>query len=218
MPTPVESKPQPPFRSRPVKSPPEDKMAEPQVAAPAADEEPAERPPHVPLPPLDQDLLAMPPEEYWVSDLRWIVPQQLAVVRAPRNREHLEALVRENIVHLVTLSPDAMPKPEDFPNKIKSTVIPVEEFDMPTDEAVNQFIELCEKAQQKKEAVCVHCRQGRGRAGAFAACWIVRFQGKIPEAAISAVRMLRPGALETLGQERAVKRLHDRLKKNPPAK
>lgn len=47
---------------------------------------------------------------------------------------------------------------------------------------------------------------------------MVRFQNKTPEAAISAVRMLRPGALETLGQERAVKRLHDRLRKNPPPK
>lgn len=224
MPAPAErKKPPPPYRSRTLEGPeapePADKMAAATAAAPAAAavelsaEEPAERPPHQPLPPLD---LTMPPEEFWVSDLRWIVPGQLCVVRAPRNKEHLDALVRENVAHLVTLSPDAMPKPEDFPKSIKSTVIPVEEFDMPTDEAVDQFIELCEKAQKEKKAVCVHCRQGRGRAGAFAACWMVRFQNKTHEAAISAVRMLRPGALETLGQERAVKRLHDRLKKNPP--
>lgn len=192
-------------------------MAAPDVETPTAIpslEEEVERPPHVPLPPLDPELLAMPAEEFWVSDLRWIVPGQLCVVRAPRNREHMDALARENVAHLVTLSPDAMPKPEDFPKKIKSTVIPVEEFDMPTDEAVDEFIALCEKAIAKKEPVCVHCRQGRGRAGAFAACYLVRFQNKTPEVAINAVRMLRPGALETLGQERAVKRLHKRL--NPP--
>lgn len=122
------------------------------AAAPAeVSEEPEERPPHVPLPPLDPEMLAMPPEEYWVSDLRWIQPGQLCVVRAPRNKDHLDSLVRENVAHLVTLSPDTMPKPEDFPKSIKSTIIPVEEFDMPTDESVDQFIDLCEKALKKKE-------------------------------------------------------------------
>ena len=73
-----------------------DTAVAPPAAAPAAvaevGEEPPERPPHVPLPPLD---LTMPPEEYWVSDLRWIQPGQLCVVRAPRNKDHLDSLVRE---------------------------------------------------------------------------------------------------------------------------
>ena len=158
-------------------------MAAPDVETPTAIpslEEEVERPPHVPLPPLDPELLAMPAEEFWVSDLRWIVPGQLCVVRAPRNREHTDALARENVAHLVTLSPDAMPKPEDFPKKIKSTVIPVEEFDMPTDEAVDEFIALCEKAIAKKEVSSRRVRERVQKAvhsGPEERCWRLDLYG-----------------------------------------
>jgi ADP-ribosyl-[dinitrogen reductase] hydrolase len=49
------------------------------------------------------------------------------------------------------------------------------------------------------EAVLVHCRGGRGRAGTVAARLLVE-RGMAPEAAIEAVRAVRPGAIETAPQ------------------
>jgi ADP-ribosyl-[dinitrogen reductase] hydrolase len=49
----------------------------------------------------------------------------------------------------------------------------------------------------------VHCRGGLGRAGTVAACCLVAV-GRTPADAIAAVRSVRPGALETPGQERFV--------------
>jgi ADP-ribosyl-[dinitrogen reductase] hydrolase len=49
----------------------------------------------------------------------------------------------------------------------------------------------------------VHCRGGRGRAGTIAARLLAEL-GMNPQAAIAAVRTVRPGAIETNGQERSV--------------
>jgi len=55
------------------------------------------------------------------------------------------------------------------------------------------------------ERVLVHCRGGLGRAGTVAACLLVECD-QPPAAAIRAVRAARPGAIETLAQQRFVER------------
>jgi len=56
------------------------------------------------------------------------------------------------------------------------------------------------------QRVLVHCRAGRGRSGAIVAALLVA-GGMLPDAAIAAVRVARPGAIETAGQETWVRRL-----------
>jgi len=59
------------------------------------------------------------------------------------------------------------------------------------------------------QPVGIHCRQGRGRSGVMAACYLVRFQDLPPERAIINLRLQRPGSIETSEQERAVVHFHD---------
>lgn len=53
------------------------------------------------------------------------------------------------------------------------------------------------------ERVLLHCAGGLGRTGMIAARILVEFGGE-PAAAIAAVRIVRPGAIETTAQERFV--------------
>ena len=55
------------------------------------------------------------------------------------------------------------------------------------------------------ERVLVHCRGGLGRAGTVAALMLVE-SGEAPEVAIDRARAVRPGAIETAGQESWVRR------------
>jgi protein-tyrosine phosphatase len=56
-----------------------------------------------------------------------------------------------------------------------------------------------------EKTVVVHCRGGLGRSGLVAACCLVAC-GDEPGVAISSVRQARPGAVETMAQERFVAR------------
>lgn len=64
------------------------------------------------------------------------------------------------------------------------------------------------------ENVVVHCRGGLGRAGLFAACCLVAL-GHAPRAAIGIVRAARPGAVETMVQERFIERFAHQWKRAP---
>ncbi|GHD48916.1 protein-tyrosine-phosphatase [Thalassobaculum fulvum] len=56
------------------------------------------------------------------------------------------------------------------------------------------------------ERVLVHCRGGKGRSGTVTAALLVA-GGMTPDAAIAAVRRVRPGAIETPEQEAWIRRL-----------
>jgi ADP-ribosyl-[dinitrogen reductase] hydrolase len=56
---------------------------------------------------------------------------------------------------------------------------------------------------RRRQDLVVHCRGGLGRAGTIAARLLIEL-GTEPASAIAAVRAVRPGAIETLAQERFV--------------
>ena len=65
------------------------------------------------------------------------------------------------------------------------------------------------------DTVVVHCRGGLGRSGLFAACCLIAL-GHDPASAIHRVRATRPGAVETLAQERFVEQFLDAWRRAPP--
>lgn len=80
----------------------------------------------------------------------WIVPNELAGMGWPRTVANLNFLVQNGIRHLVTLSPEMMPPVKNF-QQMRWTLIPVEEFEPPTIEDIEKFIEICENSRTKNE-------------------------------------------------------------------
>ncbi|XP_030747781.1 dual specificity protein phosphatase 23-like [Sitophilus oryzae] len=141
----------------------------------------------------------------------WVLPNELAATSCPQTLDDLEFLKSEGIRHLVTLSPEYIPPIRHF-NGIKWSYIPIEEFEPPTLEDMTNFIKICQEAKENNEAVAVHCRAGRGRTGVMVACYFVRFMDMAPDRAITNIRMMRPGSVETHKQERAVRDYRDLLR------
>lgn len=50
----------------------------------------------------------------------------------------------------------------------------------------------------------MHCAHGKGRTGTILACYLVRKYSLSAEEAIQRLRALRPGSVETSGQEKIV--------------
>ena len=83
---------------------------------------------------------------------------------------------------------------------------PIRDLDTPTDEAMATWAAISAQLHATFErggSVLVHCRGGLGRAGTIAALLLVERGGSAPQA-ISDVRALRPGTIETKEQERWV--------------
>ncbi|KAF2227863.1 hypothetical protein BDZ85DRAFT_292893 [Elsinoe ampelina] len=143
----------------------------------------------------------------------WILPNRLAGMSTPRSEEDIETLQRLGITTVLTLT-----KEEPLPvqwfefRTISNVYVPVENWKAPTrgemDYIYSRFIDSPDSVW------LVHCGGGKGRAGTVLACLIAMHAeaGEEPTpfpqfdttAAISTIRSLRPGSIESQDQEHFV--------------
>ncbi|CAG9835174.1 unnamed protein product [Diabrotica balteata] len=140
----------------------------------------------------------------------WVSENQLACMACPRSAANLKYLYSEGIYHLISLSEETLP-PINKQSTIEWTIIPIEEFEAPLLDDIIKFIDICGNYLLQNKALGVHCRQGRGRTGVMAACFLIKFQNLSPDRAIVNIRLQRPGSIETYEQERAVFKYYDYL-------
>ncbi|KAG9086061.1 hypothetical protein FS749_003931, partial [Ceratobasidium sp. UAMH 11750] len=166
----------------------------------------------------------MPKQEYILPRFfRWLVPFYLALMSTPRNVEDIEVLASPyiGIRHVITLTEES-PLPElwfEQPSAtcVRHTHISIPNYKSPTLEQMDMILRrICEPGGSP---VLIHCGGGKGRAGTVAACYLAAFGfGPIPNQgsheatpamsaneAIAALRLMRPGSLETVQQEDFVK-------------
>ena len=147
---------------------------------------------------------------------RWLIPHHFAIMSTPRCEEDISALASPalGIRHVLTLTEET-PLPENwFRGKaITNTYLPVPNYRPPTIEQMDLIINLV--SDSTKLPILVHCGGGKGRAGTVAACFLVAFGFQKPQfhlsqptmtasEAISVLRSLRPGSIETSQQEEFV--------------
>ena len=89
--------------------------------------------------------------------------------------------------------------------------IPVQDFQPPTMAQMIEFAAVVQGSVAAGRPVGVHCTAGIGRSGTMAAVYLVA-EGATADAAITAVRQLRPGSIETSAQEDAVGQFEKYLK------
>ncbi|THY75353.1 hypothetical protein D6C86_03755 [Aureobasidium pullulans] len=146
---------------------------------------------------------------------RWLLPFRLAVMSTPRCKEDITALATQNITLVVTLTEEEPLSAEWFADtSCRNVLMPVRNYKAPTVEQVDEFIG-CIDILPIEQAALVHCGGGKGRAGTFAACYLMaRGFGAtdashdseqavriFPGDAIKLLRHMRPGSIETAEQE-----------------
>ncbi|KAF5351018.1 hypothetical protein D9756_008278 [Leucocoprinus leucothites] len=171
--------------------------------------------PSLRLEPRDSLFIPASPSKYHKLPrfFRWIIPYQLAVMSTPRNEEDIDALSSPplGIRHVLTLTEETPLPSSWFRNKsITNTFLPVPNYNPPSIEQMDVIIQLLD--DEKNIPTLVHCGGGKGRAGTVIACYLAAYGFKKPNPcltqpemsasdAITALRTLRPGSLETAQQE-----------------
>ena len=136
----------------------------------------------------------------------WILEGSLAASQGPTSRRDLTFLKLQDITAIIrmepeTISGEALEMVDMFEPVTDGQPPKVEQLDR-----MARFIE--EQIETWERPVVVTCRAGIGRTGTALAGFMV-YVGYQPQSAIEFIRELRPGALETAGQEAAI---HDYAK------
>jgi len=139
----------------------------------------------------------------------WVDKPFLAALARPDGAEDLVWLRDQGIELLLSLTED--PPRRDWINNagLLSLHVPVEDMEAPTPEQLDTSLAGILRAHERGMGVAVHCAAGLGRTGVILACYFVSKQ-MTADNAITRVRRLRPGSIETERQEQAVREFAER--------
>lgn len=134
----------------------------------------------------------------------WIKRSLLAALARPSSRDDCVWLRSEGIQILLSLTEE--PARRDWVNDAGLMAFhePIDDFAAPTQEQLDRCLSVIDRAHQQEMGVAVHCAAGKGRTGTILAAWFVA-QGMEAEQAVTKVRQLRPGSIETDEQIEAVR-------------
>jgi len=138
----------------------------------------------------------MPVEFYWVKE------KVLAIGPYPSSKD-LEELGELGFKVVISLIEDSS-KNEFIKEKFLSLVwIPIPEFGVPSPTDLLVFVRNMSLFERIKIPVFMHCIAGKGRSGTIAAIYLM-MKGNSSKEAISEIRRIREGAIETPEQERFI--------------
>jgi atypical dual specificity phosphatase len=148
-------------------------------------------------------------------EFSWVIEDQLAGMPRPGTdaaiEEDVAFLKRQKIDLLVSLTTDVPGSSQLAEHDIESLHIPVHDFQAPTMNQIVEFVDSTSRVLASGGRVGVHCTAGMGRTGTMLATYLV-YEGSTTEDAIAKIRELRPGSIETVEQEEAIRAYYEHLR------
>jgi atypical dual specificity phosphatase len=144
----------------------------------------------------------------------WIEKPYLAAMARPSEIDDLLWLRNQSIQLLVSLTEDRLRR--DWVNESGLLVfhVPMIDMEAPTLDQIDRAVSAINRAIEQQMGVAVHCGAGLGRTGVVLAAYLVN-KGMAPQNAISRVRRLRPGSIETDEQAEVIEEYARHLGNKP---
>jgi len=137
----------------------------------------------------------------------WVIDGELAGMGQPGLVSPLEMdlvrLKKRGVGAVVSLTEQPLDATAVGASGLDVLHMPIRDMMAPSIGDIERFVDFVEAALGDDKPVAVHCFAGRGRTGTMLACFLVH-RGADPAQAIEAVRVQRPGSIETDTQVVAV--------------
>ena len=151
------------------------------------------------------------------TNFSWVINNHLAGSGLPLSFDQFKWLVDHGIGTIVTVREIPLPShwlsiddkkildsDAQKPDKINYLHLRVEDYHSPTVEEIDSTVKFIEKEITEKRPVLVHCAAGKGRTGTILGAYLLRNQNIGAKEAITRIRNIRPGSIQTDSQEKAL--------------
>lgn len=151
------------------------------------------------------------------TNFSWVINNQLAGSGLPLTFDQFMWLINHGIGTIVSVR--ELPLPLDWlsaddiessHSKGRTTKKPnylhlrVEDYHSPSIEEIESTVKFIDNEIEGKRAVLVHCAAGKGRTGTILAAYLLKKENLSAKDAITRIRNLRPGSIQTDSQENSL--------------
>lgn len=159
------------------------------------------------------------------TNFSWILDKKLAGSGLPISFQQFKWIINSGVRSIVTVRETPLP-PEWFDMKflrerqfetegeIAYLHLKVEDYHAPSINELTSTITYIENRIRENRPVLVHCAAGKGRTGTILAAYLMKYENLDPIKAISKIRTIRPGSIQTKVQEEAIQEFWSRLGEN----
>ncbi|MDD4928963.1 MAG: ATP-binding cassette domain-containing protein [Gallionella sp.] len=135
----------------------------------------------------------------------WIVRGKLAGCPAPGVSApidyDLDLLSRVGITRLITLTEDDLDQEALKRHNLTNTHLPIFDREAPSIRQTHMLLVRMQKYIEAGDVLAVHCKAGLGRTGTILASWLIRDGGLSADNAITRLRRIEPGFIQSKVQE-----------------
>ncbi|MDW0268290.1 MAG: dual specificity protein phosphatase 23, partial [Nitrososphaeraceae archaeon] len=151
------------------------------------------------------------------TNFSWVINNGLAGSGLPLSFDQFQWLVKNGIRTIVTVREIPLPfrwlsdpdivnphsKDKNF-EKVNYLHLRVEDYHSPTVQEIDSTVKFIENEIVAKRPVLVHCAAGKGRTGTILAAYLLKKEDLSARDAITRIRNLRPGSIQTDSQEKSL--------------
>ena len=136
------------------------------------------------------------------KNFSWLEQDKVAGCARPESEAELEGLKRQNVKAIVSLT--GTPLNPAIVTRLGFEYLHAHVSGPPTINQLDEIVQFIESKNAEGKPVLIHCGEGTGRTGTVLAAYLV-YHGMAAEEAMKRVRQLRPGSIQNLEQENAVR-------------